>query len=66
MNPTIIISLTVIVLLVMLLDSIMGIRINGEETVKDAFIGFVIGAVSFWYAKCPLPRAYRYITDKFI
>jgi hypothetical protein len=27
---------------------------------------FVIGVLAFWFVKCPVPRAYRYITDKFI
>jgi len=27
---------------------------------------FLIGAVSFWYAKCPGPRLYRWVTNKFI
>jgi hypothetical protein len=33
---------------------------------KDYLIGLVIGTVSFWYAKCPLPRLYRWATNKMI
>jgi len=30
------------------------------------FREFVVGALAFWYVKCPAPRLYRYVTGKFI
>jgi len=66
MNSIIVISLTVILLVWMVLDTILKIQLDQRGTMKDAIIGAVISAVSVWYAKCPGPRLYRWITDKFI
>lgn len=66
MNSVVVISLTVILLVWMVLDTILEIPLDKRGTMKDAIVGAIISAVSFWYAKCPGPRLYRWVTDKFI
>jgi len=66
MNSAIVISLTVILLVWMVLDTILEIPLDQRGTMKDAIVGAVIGTVSFWYAKCPGPRLYRWTVSKFI
>lgn len=34
--------------------------------IRDAVISGTIGVVAFWYAKCPAPKLYRWVTNKFI